>query len=162
MEARSSPSSRGDSLRAEADLFATVSPKLRLTGAPDLALRRRMVHCSIMPVTATITPGAPRRPSRHATAAANPRPDGVKLGSVFATEFGDVASAGMRLAWRRYANALRGLVTLMHCRTPQDFVAARAALLCEDLELVRGGYERTGDIVAEAAGDAVRAITPQA
>ncbi|MBA3811014.1 MAG: hypothetical protein H0X27_05090 [Caulobacteraceae bacterium] len=86
----------------------------------------------------------------------------MKLGLVFATEFRDLARVGVLLARRRHRNAVRGLMTVMGCRTPQDLLAARAALLCEDLELVRGCCDQTGEIVADAAGQAVRVIAPGA
>jgi len=83
---------------------------------------------------------------------------GEPLRAVMAGEVGASALAWLRLAQRRYRNGVRGLFMLTQCRTPQDFVAARADLLCEDLDLIRTECEGISEIVAAAAGDAVRVI----
>ncbi|MGI9169086.1 MAG: hypothetical protein ACR2FH_02765 [Caulobacteraceae bacterium] len=85
----------------------------------------------------------------------------VKLSTVYAAEVGDVARVGRGLAYRRWVNALRGLWAFARCRTTEDFVAAQAAIVAEDMELMRGAYERAGEIVASSAGSAVRAARLQ-
>ena len=117
-----------------------------------------MVQCSIMTQAQTLDRVAADRADRASAHLSQPFPPGEPLGSVMVTEFGGAARAWMRLARRRYQNGVRGMLALAQCRTPQDLIAARADLLCEDLELIRAGCEGVSDVVAGAAGKAVRVI----
>jgi hypothetical protein len=64
----------------------------------------------------------------------------------------------LRLFQDRWTIAADGLEAFLRCRTPQDFLAAQAALVCEDLDLIRGGCERLSEIISQAAGDTVRSL----
>ena len=64
----------------------------------------------------------------------------------------------LRLFQDRWTIAVDGFEAFLRCRTPQDFLAAQAALVCEDLDLIRGGCERLSEIISQAAGDTVRSL----
>lgn len=131
-------------------------------GAPIvLASENEMVHCNIMFPTPAFASEASAPAARVGSPPVDPRRASIELSGVLRTEFQEIAGAITQVAALRLGNVLRGLFTLTRCRSPQDVVAARAAILCEDIDLMQGLYERTGQIVADAAGGAVRAIAPR-
>ena len=82
----------------------------------------------------------------------------ARCGTAFATGAQQAAGEMSLFASRRYASGLRGLTALMKCRTPDDLIAAQAALVCEDIELALASGARLAEIVAATAGGAVRSL----
>jgi hypothetical protein len=117
-----------------------------------------MVHCSTMTHAHGHTGVVADCAEMIGANSSNAALAGEPLTTVLAGEVGEATRAWIRLAQRRYSNSLRGLYMLARCRTPQDLVAARADLVCEDLELIRKGCESLSEIVSGRAGEAVRVI----
>lgn len=82
----------------------------------------------------------------------------AEIGGTVIAEAQAVSSLAVRLFEARWRTAAAGFSTLLQCRTAQDVLAAQAAFICEDLDLLRGGCERLSEIIAEAAGDTVRSL----
>ncbi|HEY5072484.1 MAG TPA: hypothetical protein VII63_10685 [Caulobacteraceae bacterium] len=82
----------------------------------------------------------------------------VGVGVAVIVEAHAVARLSTRLFQDRCLTAAAGLAGLLECRTAQDLLAAQAGLICEDLDLVRGGCEQLSEIIARAAGDTVRSL----
>ena len=114
-----------------------------------------MLHCNIM--TQVLT--SARAPRRLSALAASPSSH-IELASVFAAEWREIHRLNLGLAWRRAVNLAGGFQTLLSCRSREDVYAAQAAMLGEDLELVRDACEQAARIVADGAGEAVRTIKP--
>lgn len=110
-----------------------------------------MVHCNIM------THAQSRR--RLSALAASPS-NHIELGAVFAAEWRKIHRLNLGLAWRRAVNLAGGFQILLSCRSREDVYAAQAAILGEDLDLVRDACEQAARIVADGAGEAVRTLTP--
>ncbi|HEY5105242.1 MAG TPA: phasin family protein [Caulobacteraceae bacterium] len=88
-------------------------------------------------------------------------PDPIKTaqaGAAIVSGAGGAAREWALLAGRRYESGLRGLVALAACRTPGDLIAAQAAMVCEDIELLASSGARIAELVAATAGGAVRSL----
>jgi hypothetical protein len=96
--------------------------------------------------------------TRHAVGTAADLVAMARCGTAFATGAQQAAGEMSLFASRRYASGLRGLTALMKCRTPDDLIAAHAALVCEDIELALASGARLAEIVAATAGGAVRSL----
>src|SRR5258707_8050679 len=73
----------------------------------------------------------------------------------------DAAREWARLAGRGRNNAVQGLAALMLCRSPADLIAAHADMMSGRLDLISKASEALSEIVAAAAGEAVRALATQ-
>lgn len=118
-----------------------------------------MMHCNIMTQVPrrTLWGSRWRQPSAPATLPSNR----IELGTVLAVEWRKIHQLNGRLAYERMVNTLGAVPLLLSCRSREDFYAARAAVLAEDLELVRDACQQAAQIVADGAGDAVRTISPK-
>lgn len=131
-----------------------------------LASQRKMLHCNIM----TTKPSRPKSDSRIDAMWRAPvefaRPMNIdtaaRIGEAAFVEAKSISSLSLKLFQERCTTAAAGIGAFMKCRTPQDILAAQAALLCEDLDLIRSGCERLSEIISEAAGDAVRLLPGEA
>lgn len=79
-------------------------------------------------------------------------------GVLAASELAEVSRVWTSVAKQSYSAGVTGGLALLRCRTPQDVIAAQAAFLCDELELLRGGCSEVSDIVAVGAAEAVRLI----
>ena len=80
------------------------------------------------------------------------------LQSAAMAEADAVSRLSLRLLESRARRMSSGIASLMACRTPGDLLAAQAALLCEGLELMAEGAQGLSEIVAQAAGQALRSL----
>jgi hypothetical protein len=83
------------------------------------------------------------------------------VGAAALAEVESVSRLSLRLFQERCTTAAAGLGAFWRCRTAEDVLAAQAALVCEDLDLIRRGCERLSEIISDAAGDAVRSLPHQ-
>jgi hypothetical protein len=120
-----------------------------------------MLHCNIMTINPT---RSAFRNARRTLAIARPLSTEAMAGirGAAIAEAESMSELCLRLMQDRWTAAAVGFEAFARCRTPQDFLAAHAALVCEDLDLIRGGCERLSEIIAQAAGDTVRSLPEQA
>lgn len=116
-----------------------------------------MVHCNIMTKITRVALRGSRQPLALASLPSNR----IELGTVVAAEWRKLHQLTGRLAYERVVNALGAVPLLLSCRSREDIYAAHAAVLAEDLELVRDACEQAARIVADGAGNTVRTISPR-
>lgn len=111
-----------------------------------------MLHCNNM--TTELSPLRPASPKLAPRAP--PAVGGVSAAAMAEAEA--VSRLSIQLFEQRVRSAALGFAALLQCRTPEDVLAAHAALVCEDLDLVREGCEGLSEIISRAAGDTVRSL----
>ncbi len=116
-----------------------------------LALQQKMVHCNNTMPSITQFPNARGSDGGALSILTN-------YGVLAASELAQVNRVWTAVAKRSYSAGVNGGLALLRCRTPQDLIAAQAAFVCDELELLRGGCSEISDIVAIGAAEAVRLI----